>query len=136
MSTQTDNKIDYPNIWETGDEDFSRIRCAGECRLFLYPHCLEIGDLMDSTVTCASCKRLVCNPCRWYLNYRHTCYDCRVLGSRKDYFEHYPRRCGHSFLAGFLRSLRRKQIEYSEVNTSVFFLKLPKDIELKVLEFA
>jgi len=136
MATLSDNKKDYPNIWEDADEKFSNIRCAGECQLPLYPHCLELGDLMDSTVTCVKCKRLVCNACRWYFNYKYTCYGCRVLGARKDYFENYPERCGHSFLARFLRSLRRKQIEYSGVHSSVFFSKLPEDVALKVFEFA
>ena len=135
MSFSDNKKEKYPNIWEEEDKAFSNIRCSGECRLPLYPHCLEIGDLMDSTVTCTVCKRLVCNPCRWYINYKHTCYACRLPGSRKDYFENYPERCGHSFLAGFLKSLRRKQIEYSEVNKSVFFSRLPV-IKIKIYEFA
>jgi hypothetical protein len=102
---------EYPSIWDDADEDFRYVKCAGMCGLPLYPHCIEKGlDLTSSTTRCSGCNKLVCNACRYKSAYNIFCETCKPDDAVRDYFERYPRRCGHSFLADFLKSLRLKQL--------------------------
>lgn len=115
---------------------FLKILNALECVDFLYTPIVskkEWGDIMSSTITCSNCRRLVCHAYRYYSNYSYYYGTCKPDNAVRDYFKKYPGRCGHSFLAPFLKSLRLKQLGFHASFPALD--RLPESIQECVCEF-
>ena len=124
-------------VWENPDENYKNMRCRGECNLPLYPFIVgKYGDLMDYTITCKVCKHLVCYPCMWSgPGHLITCFHCRRVGSRKDYFESYPELCNQMVFSSFSKSLRQKQLKVKLLCMAPLFASLPQELKLNIFYF-